>query len=109
MGIEDAAVIAKLFSHLSSFDQIQTFLYAFQDLRQVRCKGARISEMGNLYFMALPNGDQQIDRDAAFREKSLRGLSPLSDETSGTSDVWEAIKDLFGYDAEGETPCVSLL
>lgn len=69
-----------------------------------------MSEMGNLYFMALPNGEQQAGRDALFRDKSSRGLSPLSDDSTGASDEWEMIKDLFGYDAEGETTlCVIVL
>jgi salicylate hydroxylase len=101
MGIEDAAVLAKLFSHLTSLDQIQHFLYAFQELRQSRCRNTIVSEMGNLYFMALPDGEQQEQRNAAFREKYVRGLSPLGNDSSA-SEEWEMIKELFGYDAEDE-------
>jgi len=102
MGIEDAAVLAKLFSHLLNHDQIRSFLYAFQDLRKARCEAARVSEMSNLYFMALPDGEQQRGRDNTFKERSLRGLSPLPDESAGASDLWDGIKDLFNYDAEDE-------
>ena len=102
MGVEDAAVLAKLFSHLLNRDQIPSFLYAFEDLRQARCEATRISEMGNIYFITLPNGEQQQGRDDAFRQKFVQGLSPLLDESAGTSGVWEGIKELFGYDAEDE-------
>lgn len=102
MGIEDAAVLAKLFSHLLNREQIQSFLYAFQDLRQNRCAGTRMAEMGNVYYMAMQDSDQQRSRDQSFREKAENGLSPISSDSAGTAEAWEGIKEMFGYDAEDE-------
>ncbi|TFY51204.1 hypothetical protein EVG20_g11113, partial [Dentipellis fragilis] len=47
MSLEDASVLGKLFSHLISHDQIESFLVAFQELRQERAKKNRIMDMAN--------------------------------------------------------------
>ncbi|KAF9026024.1 FAD/NAD(P)-binding domain-containing protein [Hymenopellis radicata] len=54
--VEDGAVLAKLFSHLHSKDQIQSFLYAFQDLRQPRCASVYAKEVGIVQYMVVPPG-----------------------------------------------------
>ena len=38
MAAEDAVVLGSLFSHLSTLDQIPSFLNAYQELRQKRCE-----------------------------------------------------------------------
>jgi len=58
--------------------------------------------MGNLYYMALPDGERQQGRDEAFRQKSSQGLSPICGECKASSDIWNGVKDLLGYDAEDE-------
>lgn len=107
MAIEDGAVLARLFLHLKNQEQIPSFLYAFQELRQARVKSIRDQEAGNLTFMMLPAGEMASYRDADLRAKQAAGrnvLDPVSD--AGDDDVsaslWQEIKEQFGYDAEDE-------
>ncbi|TFK18772.1 FAD/NAD(P)-binding domain-containing protein [Coprinopsis marcescibilis] len=104
MTVEDGAVLAKLFSHLRTEDQIESFLYAFQDLRKPRCDGVLTKELGDVGFMTLPPGDYQEGRDASFRLKRDAGVGVLEslDKTEDELPQWAEIKDLFGYDAEDE-------
>jgi salicylate hydroxylase len=102
MAIEDSAVLAKLFCHLISADQVPSFLYAFPELRQGRTKSTRVQEMGNIYFMALPNEAGAVQRDQHFRARRDKNLSPLEDESGDASSVWEMIKETWCYDAEDE-------
>ncbi|KAF8224334.1 FAD/NAD(P)-binding domain-containing protein [Tricholoma matsutake] len=103
MSVEDGAVLAKLFSHLRSEDQISSFLYAFQDLRQDRCEQAIAKEFDDINYMAMPPGDFQRYRDQTMRSKRDAGLSVL--DAAGDLEInsqWEEIKQIFGYDAEDE-------
>lgn len=106
MALEDAAVLAKLFSHLSAPDQIGSLLWAFQDLRQKRVESAIEGEMGHNFYMAMQAGEMQEERDKELRSKYRVGKSAMSsvgdDEEDGTSAQWEGIKALMGYDAEYE-------
>ncbi|EGN99370.1 hypothetical protein SERLA73DRAFT_90724 [Serpula lacrymans var. lacrymans S7.3] len=100
MAVEDGAVLAKLFSHLGSQDQISSFLYAYQDLREVRCASVVTSEQENLAFQTLPKGEMQEARDNGMRAKYAAGQSVLGGGEA--ADQWESLKDLFGYDAEDQ-------
>jgi salicylate hydroxylase len=102
MAIEDSAVLAKLFGHLISRDQVSSFLYAFPELRQGRTKSTRVNEMGNIYFMAMPDDAGAIQRDQHFKARRDKNLSPLEDESGDASGVWESIKETWCYDAEDE-------
>lgn len=102
MAIEDSAVLAKLFGHLISPDQVSSFLYAFPELRQGRTKSTRLNEMGNIYFMAMPDDAGATQRDAHFKARRDKNLSPLEDESGDASSVWEMIKETWCYDAEDE-------
>ena len=102
MAIEDSAVLAKLFGHLLSADQVSSFLYAFPELRQARTKSTRVNEMGNIYFMAMPDDAGAIQRDQHFKARRDKSLSPLEDESGDASGVWESIKETWCYDAEDE-------
>ncbi|KAI6112191.1 hypothetical protein EV401DRAFT_2058917 [Pisolithus croceorrhizus] len=102
LGIEDAALFAKLFSHLTSEDQIPAFLHAFQDLREGRCARVLNSERCNLSFRMMPNGPEQEERDSAMRERRARGLSVFSSGGGKLTEQWDQIKELFGYNAEDE-------
>ncbi|KAG5643091.1 hypothetical protein DXG03_001587 [Asterophora parasitica] len=103
MTIEDAAVLAKLFSHLRTEDQISSFLWAFQDLRQPRCNSVIQKEVGIVWYMTMPEGEHQQMRDKTMRAKRDAGLGILqaSDE-SEESPEWKEIKEVFAYDAEDE-------
>ncbi|KAI5983421.1 hypothetical protein EDD15DRAFT_1898137 [Pisolithus albus] len=100
--IEDAAVFAKLFSHLTSEDQIPAFLHAFQDLREPRCARVLHSERCNLTFRMLPNGPEQEERDSAMRERHARGISVFGSGGGKLTEQWDQLKELFGYNAEDE-------
>ena len=102
MAIEDSAVLAKLFGHLLSPDQVSSFLYAFPELRQGRTKSTRVNEMGNIYFMAMPDDAGATMRDQHFKARRDMNLSPLEDESDDASAVWESIKETWCYDAEDE-------
>ncbi|KAJ7730764.1 hypothetical protein B0H16DRAFT_1427796 [Mycena metata] len=103
MGLEDGAVLAKLFSHLSTESQISDFLYAFQDLRQPRCQTVLASETGIIQYMSMPNCPDQEKRDQGMMALAATGTN-LFDVADGgeESPEWEEIKTVFGYDAEDE-------
>jgi salicylate hydroxylase len=105
MAIEDGAVLAKLFSHLRTEDQIPSLLSAFQDLRTPRCDFVRKKENGDISFMNLPPCEFQEGRDQTFRTKRDAGVGVL-DSLEGSDEEelpqWVEIKELFGYDAEDD-------
>ncbi|KAJ7629716.1 hypothetical protein DFH06DRAFT_1304022 [Mycena polygramma] len=103
MGVEDGAVLAKLFSHLNTHSQINDFLYAFQELRQPRCETVLASETGIIQYMSMPNCPDQVLRDQAMMARTDAN-SDLFDVSDGAdeSPEWEEIKTVFGYDAEDE-------
>ena len=59
MAVEDSAVLSEIFAHLNRPDQITSFLYAFQDLRQKRVAAVLEEEIHNIEVMAMPPGEQQ--------------------------------------------------
>jgi salicylate hydroxylase len=103
MSLEDASVLAKLFSHLRSEEQIPSFLFAFQNLREERCQKNRALDIGNIMFMMEPEGEGTAQRDAMMRGKYDQGRNVLSgdDEDSNVAQ-WDHNRELFGYDAEDE-------
>jgi len=103
MSLEDGSVLAKLFSHLRSEEQIPSFLFAFQNLREERCQKNRALDIGNILFMMEPEGEGTVQRDAMMRGKHDQGRNVLSgdDEDSNVAQ-WDHNRELFGYDAEDE-------
>ncbi|KAI0667924.1 FAD/NAD-P-binding domain-containing protein [Trametes maxima] len=103
MAVEDGAVLAKLFSHLSEDRQIESFLFAFQELRQARARSVRAGEFGSAFYMTM-DGAGAEQRDAAMKAKSTQGGNVL--EGAGGDEVvngmWEEIRTIFGYDCEDE-------
>ncbi|KAG5342352.1 hypothetical protein C0989_002825 [Termitomyces sp. Mn162] len=104
MTIEDAAVLAKLFSHLRQRDQITTFLWAFQELRQPRCDSVTTKEAGIILCMTMEQSEVQQQRDDVMRAKRDMGKGILGGdgEDSPESPEWVEVKDVFGYSAEDE-------
>lgn len=100
MGVEDAAVLGKLFSHLSSKSQIPTFLWALQNLRRSRVQHLRIGAMKNVLFSLLEDGDAQKARDQAMRVKYRAG-APALDKLENSPE-WDELRRTFGYDCEDE-------
>ncbi|KAK7041165.1 6-hydroxynicotinate 3-monooxygenase [Favolaschia claudopus] len=103
MGLEDGAVLAKLFSHLATDSQITDFLYAFQELRQPRTESVLASETGIIHYMGMPNCPDQAARDQAMQAKYKSGddLFVYSGDEEESAE-WAEIKTVFGYDAEDE-------
>lgn len=99
MAIEDGAVLAKLFSHITSVSQIENFMYAFQDLRQERVRTTRASEFGGVFFMAMPDGEHSRGRNDAFRAMRAEGKNVLD---AANKQIWEEYRTVFGYDCEDE-------
>ena len=102
MAVEDGAVLAKLFSHLTESRQIESFLYAYQELRQARTRGVRASEFGNAFFMAMPVCEQSRQRDEGMRMLGEKGLNVLEGGDGEASGAWDEIRTVFGYDCEDE-------
>ncbi|KAF8071521.1 hypothetical protein FPV67DRAFT_878314 [Lyophyllum atratum] len=103
MTLEDGAVLAKLFSHLRTEDQICSFLWAFQELRQPRVENVMAKEVGIVYYMTMPPGAQQEERDRTMRAKRDAGIGILqASGESAQSREWRDVKEVFGYDAEDE-------
>ncbi|KAI0763338.1 hypothetical protein BD413DRAFT_583934 [Trametes elegans] len=99
MAVEDGAVLAKLFSHLSEERQISSFLFAFPDLRQSRAQTVRAGEFANAFFMPL-EGPGAAQRDAAMRAKGEAGLNVLEGEEGEENALWDEVTTIFGYDCE---------
>ena len=100
MAIEDGAVLAKLFSHLLTEDQIPSFLNAFQDLRSPRVSRMFTTELRNIATMCLPPSPTQHLRDQSMRDKYKEGRNVLEGEGGDIAEQWEEIKSVFGYDAQ---------
>jgi len=102
MSLEDASVLAKLFSHMVREDQVPSFLHAFQGLRQQRCARNHNTDMANIYFMTMPESEQATQRDRTMRAKFERGEDVLGGNDDGNVSRWDEIRDVFDYDAEDE-------
>ncbi|KAJ7503290.1 hypothetical protein B0H11DRAFT_578822 [Mycena galericulata] len=103
MDVEDGAVLAKLFSHLHTHDQISEFLYAFQDLRQPRAESVLAAETGIIHFMSMPYCAKQKKRDEEMMARAATGADVFDVSVGGmVSPEWDDIKEVFGYDAEDE-------
>ncbi|KAH9933243.1 FAD/NAD(P)-binding domain-containing protein [Epithele typhae] len=118
MAVEDGAVLAKLFSHLSCPRQIRSFLHAFQELRQARVRAVRAGELQATFFMTADGPDALI-RDAAMRAKAAAGRNVLdadaakhgaeeeavrgaAEAAAAAAAKWEEYRIVFGYDCEDE-------
>ncbi|KZT09779.1 FAD/NAD(P)-binding domain-containing protein [Laetiporus sulphureus 93-53] len=105
MALEDAAVLAKLFSHLTRHEQIESFLCAFQDIRQKRCEVARQSEVGLLALVTMEDGPEQEARDKTMQTRYRAGKNVFDSEDGENgveSEQWVEIRTIFGYDCEDE-------
>ena len=103
MAIEDAAVLGKLYHHLTIPEQASDFLYAFQDIREARCTTIQQVELGNIWFMTLADSPEQRARDDAMRAKSYEGKNVLSGDAGEEDDPqWREVAETFAYDCEDE-------
>lgn len=93
MAIEDAVVFGSLFSHLSTTDQIPTFVSAYQELRQHRCSVVRADDAENIRLLTLPPGPEADNRNknlSTHGQEWNEGLLRLR---------FEQLQEVFGYDA----------
>lgn len=96
-------MLAKLFSHLRHEEQIPSFLYAFQNLREERCQKNRALDIGNVLFMMEPEGEATAQRDTMMRAKHDQGRNVMAgDDEDGIVALWDQNRELFAYDAEDE-------
>lgn len=103
MSLEDASVLAKLFSHLRNEEQIPSFLYAYQNLREERCQKNRDLDFGNIIFQSLPDTEETTERLAQMRKRYDEGRNVLAgDDEDSTVAQWDQNRELFAYDAEDE-------
>ncbi|KAG7090075.1 hypothetical protein E1B28_011692 [Marasmius oreades] len=100
LAVEDGAVLARLFSHLSSANQIDDLLRAFQTVRQPRCDEIHTREYGIVFFMTMSPGPEEEYRDHALRVRRDACSSIISGNLDliGTMEERE-VRDIFGYDA----------
>lgn len=102
MAVEDGAVLAKLFSHISEDRQIENFLYAFQELRQPRTRAVRAGEFGNIFYMTMEDCEDTRQRDASMRAMAANGKNVLEGLGGDVNRLWDEIRTIFGYDCEDE-------
>ncbi|KAF8626592.1 hypothetical protein AX17_006510 [Amanita inopinata Kibby_2008] len=94
-GVEDAALLARLFSRLYSEDQIPIFLLAFQELRQTRCELMHQRALTNMSMLMLPSGSEKDARDEMFRARRDAGVSVFDEST-----LWTELVETFWYEPE---------
>lgn len=94
MCIEDAVVFGTLFGHLSSWDQVPTFLNAYEEIRQERTAVVHEVDKSNIAFLRMPAGPEQDARNAACR------LQRNEWDDGSLKTEFEGLQGLFGYDAE---------
>ena len=101
MSLEDASVLAKLFSHLLEESQIPSFLYAFEEIRRARTVKINNVDNQNIDFMTMPSGDMATMRDNAMAATFAAGRNALdAEEGDDASSQWTENREIFGYDAE---------
>ena len=94
IALEDAVLFGTLFTRLTSWAQLPSFLSAYQELREERCAIVKASDIKNARMVAMPPGPARDARDADMRKSS-------ADEwDEGTLKAqFEEIAEIFLYDA----------
>jgi len=86
-------------SHLSSREQLPQILEAYQDLRLLRVKQVRETELNNAALVTYTDPQMQTMRNAALGQslKQSTAYDKWSDEKLNAQ--WQEIGAVFGYDA----------
>ncbi|GBE86344.1 FAD/NAD(P)-binding domain-containing protein [Sparassis latifolia] len=93
MAVEDAVVFGTLFGRLKSWLQAPSFISAYQELRQGRCKAVKVADIANAHLVAMPPGPMRDARNASVSRE-------LDEWDEGTLKAqFEEIAEVFGYDA----------
>ena len=102
MSTGDAAALGRIFAHLHSKEQINSFLSAVQEIRQDRGQEVIMASAGNVLAVALPPGVAAA-REGDSRAKAQRGLERLSGAGGAPQEeMAEMIEQVFAYDPEDE-------
>ena len=94
MALEDAVVFGTLLSNLSSMDQLNTFLNAYQEIREGRTTEVNKNEASAAAFCRIPPGPERDARNAEL------GRSRDDWDDGSLKKEFEGIAGLFGYEAE---------
>lgn len=101
MVFEDAAVFAKLFSHMRRPDQVPSLLQAYAGLRAQRVRQVLEGDVSNIGYltMAYDEGGVAKTRDENMRNATKAGKSVLGGDSSDASanEQWEQILSTWGY------------
>ncbi|KAJ4000374.1 FAD/NAD-P-binding domain-containing protein [Lentinula boryana] len=113
MAIEDAAVLGNLFSRISDITQITPLLDAYESLRHSRVTATQEASARNRTVYHLPDGLEQIQRDAAMKiameeeisnhERFKDGYSPSISDQNDNPNAWSdksKNKEQFDYDPD---------
>lgn len=102
MALEDAVVFGTLFDHLSSWDQVPTFLNAYQEIRHPRTTFVNNMDISNAELVRLPPCPERDARDA-----DIAIARDLWDE-GALKREFEGLAGLFCYEAEDAAQVRSL-
>ncbi len=94
MALEDAVVFSTLFSHLKSWDQVGSFVSAYQEIREARTKAVNTVDVSNAELVRMPPGP---DRDR--RNESMRRARGEWDD-GALQREFEGVAALFAYEAQ---------
>ncbi|PSR82689.1 hypothetical protein PHLCEN_2v5976 [Hermanssonia centrifuga] len=94
MALEDAVVFSTLFSHLKSWDQVGSFVSAYQEIRETRTKAVNTVDVSNAELVRMPPGPNR-DR----RNESMRRARREWDDDALRRE-FEGVAALFAYEAQ---------
>ncbi|KAF8632656.1 hypothetical protein AX17_004789 [Amanita inopinata Kibby_2008] len=107
LGVEDAQLLAALFSKVQSYGHLSQLLIAFDDIRQSRCVFAQEWDLTKYKLFTLPPGSEQEARNNKFKEAfSNREWENL--DGAALQQVWHDEFALFSYDAGGRLDFIAL-
>ncbi|KAJ8071970.1 hypothetical protein PM082_015528 [Marasmius tenuissimus] len=105
LGVEDGAVLARLFSHINSEVQIDVLLGAFEELRIPRCDEIHTKEYGVVFYMTMSTTQAQDYRRPTISTggDALPGSTVISADLNLEGTVEEKeIREIFSYDPVDE-------
>ena len=88
--MEDAATLGVLFSQITSLSEILPLSTAYQSLRSPRCAAAQLASQANRVAFHLPDGPDQVTRDAKLAEANSNPIAVENDNR--TTFDYDAIK-----------------
>ncbi|KAJ6451297.1 hypothetical protein C8R45DRAFT_91468 [Mycena sanguinolenta] len=99
VALEDAAFIGKIFSHTKNPSRVPEFLRAFQEHREPRVSYLLGIEDQYLHHILMPDGETQVERDAAMRARHAAGRNVFDGDLE---HMMEDVRIMFGYEASDD-------